>query len=218
MRLKKEKNKKFKKVLIILATLITWVIVGAVISWHFIVLLWQIMSFKFSKNLYIAESVILTSYNMLVVVIWAITVYILSLVWVKYNNSSFAKKRKTKFNLNHLVYIEKDIQWSEALISKVNSQNILKEVDKVKDNLSVVLYKPTSISYEGINQPQKLLNISISLMKKRKFLKGASYLRIILEHPESSVIIKNIAKVKLSQCLYELGYKDLANGLAEKVI
>ena len=204
--------------LLIILTVITWVIAGVVIGWYILVLFWVIISFGISKNLYIPESVKMTSYSMLAVIAWVFIVFIINIVWTKYNSYLLAKKKQAVYSPNHLAYIEKEMQWAEALISKVNSKNILQEVDRVKENLSVLLYKPTITSFESVTQSQKLLNKSISLMKKGQFINGISYLRLILEDSESSLIIKDIAKVKLSQCLYELGYEELATGLAEKVV
>ncbi|MGD9678366.1 MAG: hypothetical protein AB7V16_08485 [Vulcanibacillus sp.] len=207
-----------ERIILVILTSIIWVVAGIVITWHSLVFLWAIISFGVSKNLYIPEPVKITSYSMLAIIAWGFIVFILNLVWIKYNNYHLTKKKKKMNSSKHLAYIEKEIQWVEAMIGKVNSKNLLQEVDRVKESLSVVLYKPAVTTFETISQSQELLNKSILLMRKGQFTNGISCLRLILEDSESSLIIKNIAKIKLSQCLYELGYEDLANGLGEKVV
>lgn len=213
------KNKKLKNNLALLLISACWGIVGITIIWHLIGLIWVIYYTLISKSIYVPESVKLTSYSIIAVLTWAIIIFLLIIVWVKYNDFLMLKKSRVKYNSNHLIFIEKELTWSEAIITKVDSQNILGEVEKVKNNLAVVnIHKSIIDSYKNNIEPHKLLNSSILLINNGQFLDSASILRTILEHPESSPLIKEVAKVKLSQCLYELGYKDLANGFVEKVI
>ena len=210
-------NIKGKLALVII--IITWMVVGLVIIWHLIALLWVLIFSLTSRRLYIPESIRITIYSILAVLAWAIIVYLLCIAWVAYNKLLIAKKGQTINKSNCLVYIEKEMPWSEALISKVDSQSILEEVEKIKKSLIIInLCKPLSNPHLDIREPQKLLNISVALIKKGQLLNGISILRIILEHPGSSPLVKKIAGIKLAQCLYELGYRNVASGLAEKVI
>lgn len=213
------KNKKLKNNLTLLLISACWGIVGVTIIWHLIGLTWVIYYTLISKSIYVPESVKLTSYSIIAVLSWAIIIFLLITVWVKYNDFLLLKKSRTKNNSNHLIFIEKELTWLEAKITKVDSQNILNEVEKVKNNLAVVNKNDSIDNCCKINiEPHKLLNSSILLIKKGQFIDSINILRTILEHPESSLLIKEVAKIKLAQCLYELGYKDLANGFVEKVI
>lgn len=202
------KNSKYKTAVVI--GLITWGIVGITLIWHVIVIMWNIFPFFFSSNLYIPETVKITSYMMGIVVLWILVVSLLSVAWVKYNRFRFKKKRNLVNAINHSTFIGKALPWSEILISKINSQSILKEVESVKKNISVVKLQSTILkSNVRIRHPEKQLNKAISLIRNGDLTKGISTLRMILELPEAPPIVKKVANVKLSQCLYELGYKDL---------
>jgi len=215
-------NKWVKEKLLLFLISACWGVVGAAIIWHLIGLVWFFYYTLISKSIYISDSVMLTSYSIIAVIAWALIVFFLSNVWVKYNDFLMLKKLKrlgVKNRSKQLIFIEKELAWSEAVISKFDSRNIFAEVEKVKNNLAVVNIHKSIANSHAINiEPHKLLNTSITLIKKGQILNGASILRIILEHSEASPLIKEVAKVKLSQCLYELGYKDLANGFIEKVI
>lgn len=213
------KNKEIKKYFSVFFTLFTWIIVGVVVIWHIIVLLWVILSFGVPNDIYLSESVRTTSYYMLALLVWIAVVTIISKMWGRYNkNKKILKVNKSCINSNQLLFIEKDIQWTEASISNINTKKILNEIDKVKENLSILTYKTSALKYERNYQPKKLLNKANILIKQGQFLNGISYLRVILDHPDATDMIKNIAKIKLSQCLYNSGYEEMADILMEKII
>lgn len=203
----------------IVIAFITWGIVGVTLSWHVIVLMWAILPLFFSSNLYIPETVRMTSYTMAILMVWILVVYVLSMGWVKYNSSRLKQKNDTVNAFNQTVFIENDLLWSEAMISKIDLRSILEEVENLKKNMSVVtLQDSVNISHVSIRKPQKLLSKAIKLIRAGRLLNGISILRVILELPESSSMVKMVANIKLAQCLYELGYKDLAVRINTEVI
>lgn len=214
MKSKSEEKKKYRKLPIFL-TLIMWIIFGSVLYWHIIVFMWVIFSINNTENIYFPESVSTSLNYILIVIVWIILVTIIGIILRK-NNNIQAKKKMHKSE--RVKYIEREIQWSEAMISNINSQKILKEINTVRENFTVVSNKKSILSNKIYSQPQKLLNVASSLIKQGQIVNGMSYLRIILDHPDSSYMLKNIAKIKLSQCLYQIGYKDIAEGLVENVI
>jgi len=212
-------KKKINKQITTALSVIAWSIIGLVIIWYLIVLFSIVYYLLFFKSLYIPEIVKMTNYSIALVLAWTLIVYILSMAWFKYNSYLLVLKEKKATKTNQLVYIQKDIPWSEALISKIDSQNILEELIRVKNNLEIVrLNQPVTISHANKKKPQELFNIAITAMNEGRFLYGISILRIIIGHPESSFIVKQVAIVKLSQCLFELGYEVFENIQAKKVI
>lgn len=212
---KRKINKQITTALYVVA----WSIIGIIIIWYLITLFSVVYYLIFFGSIYIPITVRVTQYSILLVIAWTLLVYILGMTWVTYNNYLLKLKKRKVPKTNQLVYMQKAIPWSEAMISKINSTNILEELLVVKNNLEIVrLHQPAIISHASKKKPQELFNIAITAMKEGRFLYGISILRIIIGHPESSFIVKQVAKVKLSQCLFELGYEGFENILAKKVI
>ena len=96
--------------------------------------------------------------------------------------------------------------------SQLNTNNNLQTIVETETNTTHLLnteesrLKGYSINHQ---QPEKLLNNAIKCIKSSEIITAISILRVIIEHPNASNTVKKIANLKISQCLYQIGYKDL---------
>jgi hypothetical protein len=208
-----------KKELTVILSILTWSFVGTTIIWFMIVLFSDIFHSFYLKSSYITQIMMDTKMIMKIVMIWTLIVCVISMAWVAYNNFLLKMGAGYENKPDPLVYLGQGIPWAEAVISKIEARHILKEIEGVKKSLSVIKFHATpATSYASPMQPHQILNRAMAVMKKGRYLHSLSMLRILLGHPDSSPIMKQLAKIKITECLYELGYEGLANGLAEQAV
>ncbi|MBM7572645.1 hypothetical protein [Aquibacillus albus] len=205
-----------KKVIVLTLSVTGWIIIAITLLWYVIVLFSVFYSQLSMNGLYVPEIVNETKSRLVLVFIWTLIVFLFNVGWIKYNNCLPHSKERYDRKTNQILYMHTNIPWSEAVISTIHAQNVLQEAEQIKNSLSVVQPHPNeTISNLKKMEPQQLLNLAITLIKSDHLSKGVSILRIILEHPESSALVKQVARIKVSQCLVELGHESFATGLAE---
>jgi hypothetical protein len=212
---KKQSNKR-NQILANIVTVTTWMYVGIAFLWYVFSLFSLLFFNLFLDKLYIPEMVKVSSYSIALVIFWTIIVYGLSMTWEKYNSYLFKKKKQNVSTQSQIAYINERITWSEAILSNITTENILMNRESVKNSL-VVLPNNDEKGITNLHtmDSQKLLSIATGYIKKRKYSNAISILRIILGRENVSAIIVNIAEIKLSHCLYELGFEEVASSLAQ---
>lgn len=207
-------RRKFYNIITIFLSILGWVMVGLTLLWY-LVALFSIFFYSVSLDgLYIPSLVQDTKFTISIIVMWTLIVCTLSFMWIRYNNIKLPKRKVSNRPL--LVNTDTTIPWSEAIIEKNDTENIFNERERLIKSLSIIRFHP-SIDNSRLYkmEPEKLLSIAVTLIEKGRFLNGMSLLRIVLEHQKASLFVKKIAKIKLTQCFYELGYESFVIGLAE---
>jgi hypothetical protein len=214
----RSRQKNARKIIAAIVSISSWIFVFTTLIWFGA----SLFSFTFinlsNEDVYIPDTVKMSYYSFIILICWIIFVFFIAMSWQKYNSYILQKQSKHEEvnRTNNLVFMQGKINWSEAVISNVPSLNILDEVDVMKNNLKVV-HENEAVSINNLRKMEahKLLSLATSFMKKRDYTTGLSILRVLLEHEDASPIILKVSKIKMSQCIYELGYNGIANSLAE---
>jgi len=174
------------------ATVLLWVLFIWYLIWISTSLIWTLLSKWWFNELYIPSSINFILYIFLGLIIWTILVSIGFFIIYKYSyfKNKYIKDMESKLFDN----CNSNLLWKEIIYFDSNH----------KDNN---ILGPKLLSNKELNDlsPSKMLSYGINLYYKGMIKESISILRLVIDHPRSSLLLVEIAKYRLIQILPHLG-------------
>lgn len=115
----------FKKVSVLLLTLGIWLWIIHAFLWVVGAFGWSLIVYMWRKNFFVPQAAYFTTLTLLIILFWAIFIWLLMLIWVRYNYYKYYKRnRRTlalpKFNVKDLTwnYLHLDEESLNKIISR----------------------------------------------------------------------------------------------------
>lgn len=100
----------------IFLTSIAWSVLLFLIGWVLAAIGWYLLASLWHHELFVPESVESTAVAVILVTLWGVVVFVLSLVWAKFNHTRYFKHNKRK--LEPPAIQAEPLAWSEMILAK----------------------------------------------------------------------------------------------------
>ncbi len=181
-------TKIFKKAFLYISTISAWAFIIASFAWVIGAVSWFIIAYIWIKNLLIPKSIYFTALTFIILIVWAILIWIFMISWRKYHYSKYFKHNKRKIKTPK--FEVEPLEWKIITLSsnyidsilkgeKIKIENINQYDIKQKEYPINILAKSNLYDFKGnVIVPEGTL-INTSLLKSIK--EPALYIKLIHE-------------------------------------